>query len=83
MLGAVMSVPTDAEREAAQAAIDAMQRYFDLRPHRGAVQWIEDSDGRVVIFTRGEYRSVIMEAVANHPTAKISEVEYFEIPEDV
>jgi len=28
-----------------------------------AVRWLEDTDGRVVIFTRGEYRDQIMRTI--------------------
>lgn len=44
----------------AQNAIDAMHELFKVQPMRGAVQWIKDTDGRVIIFTRGEYVSTLM-----------------------
>jgi hypothetical protein len=49
----------DPRYAAAQKVINAMHDYFDLDPMGGAVRWIEDSDGRVIIFTRGEYRDAI------------------------
>jgi hypothetical protein len=51
------------EYEAAVEAIDAMHRFWALRPQRGAVQWLEDDQGRVLIFTRGEYRDEIMHRI--------------------
>ncbi len=53
----------DPRRAAATAVLDAMHAYFKLDPCGGAVRWIEDTDGRVVIFTRGEYRDKLMDAV--------------------
>ena len=54
---------TDPRHEAARKVLDAMHEYFDLDPSGGAVRWIEDDSGRVVIFTRGEYRDRIMGAI--------------------
>lgn len=49
----------DPRHAAAQKVIDAMEEFFYLQPNNGAVQWIEDSLGRVIVFTRGEYRDKI------------------------
>lgn len=49
----------DPRHAAAQKVIDAMEEFFCLQPTAGAVQWIEDSLGRVIVFTRGEYRDKI------------------------
>ena len=69
-----MITPDDPRHEAAQAVLNAMHEFWKLQPMRGAVQWIEDADGRVVIFTRGEYRDHIMAAIDEN----IQEVEMFE-----
>jgi len=53
----------DPRHKAAQDVIDAMYRFFELNRGRGAVQWLEDHDGKVVIFTRGEYRGQLMENI--------------------
>lgn len=65
----------DPRYAAAQRVINAMHEFWKLAPSGGAVQWIEDSDGRLVVFTRGEYRAAIREAIgeALHPE------EYFEL----
>ncbi len=68
---------TDPAYLAAIKAIDAMHDYWKLNPCRGAVQWLEDSDGRVLIFTRGEYRDRIMQ-VCGGP----SNVEMFQLEGD-
>lgn len=57
---------TDPRWQAAQDVLDAMQRFYDLDKWRGAVRWIEDTEGRVVIFTRGEYRDVLMSNISGH-----------------
>ena len=57
---------TDEVREAAQKAIDAMHEFYHVAPSRGAVVWLEDSDGRVLVFTRGEHRDKLM-ASLEHP----------------
>lgn len=51
---------SDPRHPLAQKIIDLMYEYFELNPFNGAVQWIEDARGHVVIFTRGEYRHVLM-----------------------
>lgn len=37
----------------------------------GAVQWLEDSDGKLIIYTRGEYRPQLMWAIHELPSAKV------------
>ena len=51
------------EWEVAKAAIATMHAWFKLRKNKGAVQWIQDTDGMVVVFTRGEYREAMMNAI--------------------
>ena len=67
--------------QAAQKAIDAMYEYFRVSKGNCAVQWLEDNDGRVLIFTRGEYRDSIMNAINENkqPTDKFN-VHYTDLP---
>lgn len=60
--------------KAAVKAIAAMHEFWKHSPQRGAVQWIEDSEGSVIIFTRGEYRDRIMSVVGAN-----SDTEFFEL----
>jgi len=51
-------------REAAAEFGDAGQRYWEAT-HKagmnvGAIVWCQDTDGRLAIFTRGEYREQLM-----------------------
>jgi hypothetical protein len=62
-------------RDAAQKAIDAMHEFWKVAPQKNAVQWLEDSQGRVLIFTRGEYRDGIMQAIAEK--RPLSDVQFF------
>ena len=68
---------SDDVREAAQKAIDAMHEFFRVHPSHGAVIWLEDDAGRVLVFTRGEYRDKLMAAI-EYP----AETEYFQIGEE-
>ena len=52
--------------EAAAKVIDAMHEYFNLDPHRGAVRWIEDDQGRLIVFTRNEYKDHIRRAIGEN-----------------
>jgi hypothetical protein len=57
----------------------AGKRYWEAA-HRaginGAVIWIEDTDGRFVLFTRGEYRETIMRNVHEiGPTRQLGAVQ--------
>jgi hypothetical protein len=58
-----MIATTDPRHAAAVKALDAMHEFWKLCPHKGAVQWIEDTDGRLLVFTRGEYRGAIRDAI--------------------
>jgi hypothetical protein len=62
-------------REAAQKAIDAMHEFWKVAPQKNAVQWLEDSQGRILIFTRGEYRDDIMRVIAGK--GPLSDVQFF------
>jgi hypothetical protein len=50
----------DPRHAAATAVLEAMHAYWKLDPFGGAVRWIEDAEGRIVIFSRGEYRIRLM-----------------------
>lgn len=59
-----MDIPrSDPRHAAAQRVLHAMHDFWKLAPIRGAVQWIEDTDGHLVVFTRGEYRDAIRAAI--------------------
>ena len=53
--------------DAAKVLLIAAERFRELKqrlhPPAGAVVWLEDQDGRVLIFTRGEYRDILYENV--------------------
>ncbi len=40
-----------------------MYEYWKLDHFAGAVQWIEDTDGKLIVFTRGEYKELIRAAI--------------------
>lgn len=69
---------TDPRHAAATKALEAMHAFHKLQPTSGAVQWIEDSEGKVIVFTRGEYRDVMMDAI-NEGHVR---TEYFELEGD-
>ena len=71
----------DPRAQAAREVIEAMHKFFKLQPHNGAVQWIEDDTGRVVIFTRGEYRHALMGAVDALAPSAACAPEFIAIPE--
>lgn len=68
----------DPRHAAAKAVLIAMHEFWKLSPVGGAVQWIEDADGHLVVFTRGEYRTAIREIIGVnlHPD------QYFELCDD-
>jgi len=47
--------------------LDAAQEFWIARQAADscAVVWLEDADGRVLLYTRGEYRDTIMAAVGS------------------
>lgn len=69
---------TDPRHAAAAKVLDAMHEFWKLAPGGGAVQWIEDTDGRLVVFTRGEYRQQIREAIGEN----LQPEQYFELEDD-
>lgn len=42
------------------AAMDYWREFQKANPPGGAVVWVEDEDGRLVILTRGEYREHLL-----------------------
>ena len=67
---------------AGMKALEAMHEFWDVKNQQGegaAVQWLEDTSGRVLIFTRGEYRDAIMRSVQDRdPGIPAREIRYFE-----
>ena len=62
----------DAERyAAAQALLDAAHAFWKAC-HRegqyGAVQWLQGTDGELVVFTRGEYKDRLMHNIESLPS---------------
>ncbi len=56
----------DALKEAAQRLLEEAARYWEVYQRersRAAVVWLQDEEGRVLIFTRGEYREQLMAEV--------------------
>ena len=54
------------QKAKAQALLDAAEAYWESWRHEPdfrAVRWLEDKDGRVVVFTRGEHRDAMMAAI--------------------
>lgn len=53
-------------RETGQKLLDAAYAYWEAC-HRfgqyGAIQWLDDISGRTVLFTRGEYRAILLNNV--------------------
>lgn len=50
-------------RDAGQKLLDAAHEFWDAcreEGQYGAVQWLEATDGAIVIFTRGEYRHTLL-----------------------
>jgi len=71
-------IPTsDPRHEQSNRVIDEAQKFWNLQPYVGAVQWIEDTLGRLVIFTRGEYRAELLAGVDRIG----SQVELYQLPD--
>lgn len=61
---------------AGQKLLDAAQEFWDAcheeDPHAaGAVQWLEGSNGELLIYTRAEYRDTLMANIHRLPTSKV------------
>ena len=53
----------EALHEAAQRLLDAAMEYWEVYKQAtggAAVVWLKDTDGRMVVLTRGEYRDTLM-----------------------
>ena len=59
---------TDPLFSAACNAVDAMHKFWELKQdlHPAAVQWIETSDGELLLYTRSEYKSAIRKAIKDN-----------------
>jgi hypothetical protein len=68
----------DPRHAAAKRVLEAMFEFWKLAPFGGAVQWIEDIRGRVVVFTRGEYRDRMMRAVGEN----LQPTSFFELEDE-
>lgn len=70
-MGAMM----DAKRmEAGLRLLAAAQDFWDAcheEGQYGAVQWLEGTNGELLIYTRGEYRQQLMANIASLPSAKV------------
>lgn len=63
--------PNQALLDAGQELIDAGQKYWEVAHAHGisgAIIWLEDTDGRLFLFTRGEYRDQLLENVDRRGT---------------
>lgn len=61
-------------QKAGQKLLDAAQEFWDAchdEGQYGAVQWLEGSNGALLIYTRGEYRQHLMQGVHSLPSAKV------------
>lgn len=65
----------DSKRKAAGAKLLAAAQDFWQACHDegqyGAVQWLEDSDGKLLIYTRAEYRENLMQNIHKIDTRKV------------
>lgn len=63
---------------AAQKLLDAAHEFWNScqdEGQYGAVQWLEGSLGELVVFTRGEYRSHIMNNI--HTLPNVDKINFF------
>lgn len=65
----------DAKRkEAGQKLLEAAYEFWSAcqqEGQHGAVQWLEDCSGQLLVFTRGEYRQTIMNNISSLPSEKV------------
>ncbi len=60
--------------EAGNKLLEAAMDFWDAcrqEGQYGAVQWLEGSDGSLLIFTRGEYRHALMSNIHSLPSSKV------------
>jgi hypothetical protein len=64
----------DEKRKAAGTRLlEAAQEFWDAcheEGQHGAVQWLEDTNGKLIIYTRAEYRQQLMKSVHELPNNK-------------
>lgn len=53
--------------KAAEALLKAAYDFWLTCPDSSAVRWLEDTDGKVIIFTRGEYRDTLLRNIDKLP----------------
>jgi hypothetical protein len=59
---------------AGQKLIDAAQDFWDAcrqEGQDGSVQWLEGSNGELLIYTRAEYRQTLMSNIHSLPSSKV------------
>jgi hypothetical protein len=64
----------DKRKAAAIRLLESAQAFWEacaIEGQYGAVQWLEDCDGRLLIYTRGEYRQELMSQVCKMPSSKV------------
>lgn len=70
----------DAERyAAAQALLDAAHAFWKAcqkEGQYGAVQWLQGTDGALVVFTRGEYKDRLMHNIDMLPS-QLGKIHFF------
>jgi len=67
---------------AAHAYWDMLRRQDESRPN--AVIWVEDTSGRLLVFSRGEYRQQLLRNIdpKSHEQMFMHEVEHPDFPRD-
>jgi hypothetical protein len=61
----------------AMELMEAAERFREAFPGQAAVRWLEDTSGRLIVFTRGEYKEAIRKAIAQNlqPEQVFEEIE--------
>lgn len=62
-------------RMAGKALLKAAQNFWEAcyeEGQYGAVQWLEGTGGKLIIYTRGEYRQQLMENIYKLPSSKVN-----------
>lgn len=69
------SVTLEDLRAAGQVFLDAGQAYWDTfhkAGHSGAIVWLQGTGGELVLFTRGEYKSHLLQNIETFNQRTIS-----------
>lgn len=72
-------VPLEELEAGAQKLLDAAYEYWTLMQEAGrggALFWLDDSSGRTVIFTRGEYRSHLLSNIDSIRFGDMAKVQF-------